>query len=293
MIGYARQPKCDMSLLWATRSESRHGVSLLRQRGAHRSAYTEDFTALQEATISLDIARLTGQLEALLHETVDGHTLEARSDTALGEVVHSHAALLERIAALSRTATVSLEILEPNTVEAGAGEGAAPRLPIPSPRCAHGVDVREIRAPGPRPRVVDDGIRYSALITNHLYIRDGAEVVLIAPPELADRWAGFWSTHPALVNYCTVLFQNAWKQALPSASSAPTGVCELLSAEDTELLEQLLSGLTDTSIARALGISLRTVQRRAQALQRRLGVTSRFQLGLRVGLGDPSTQRVG
>ena len=123
-------------------------------------------------------------------------------------------------------------------------------------------------------------------MTNRIYIRDSTEVVLVATPDKRAQWAGLRANHPALVGYFSTLFENLWAQALPATQQPTTLAGEALSGEDLELLELLLSGLTDTSIARSLGVSLRTVQRRAQTLQRRLGVSGRFQLGLRVGLGE-------
>ena len=43
----------------------------------------------------------------------------------------------------------------------------------------------------------------------------------------------------------------------------------------------LAAGQTDTAIARAFEVSERTVQRRVQALLLELGVTSRFQAGVK------------
>ncbi|MEH1126371.1 helix-turn-helix domain-containing protein [Micromonospora sp. CPCC 206061] len=46
------------------------------------------------------------------------------------------------------------------------------------------------------------------------------------------------------------------------------------------LLGLLAAGLTDEAIARTLGVSLRTIQRRIHDLLLELGVTTRFQAGL-------------
>ena len=46
-----------------------------------------------------------------------------------------------------------------------------------------------------------------------------------------------------------------------------------------EILRLLAAGQKDESVARALGVSVRTVQRKIQTLQRGFGAASRFQLG--------------
>lgn len=54
-----------------------------------------------------------------------------------------------------------------------------------------------------------------------------------------------------------------------------------LEREDHDLLRHLVLGVTDQAIAREMGISTRTVTRRVSRLQERLGVSTRFQLGVR------------
>jgi DNA-binding NarL/FixJ family response regulator len=45
----------------------------------------------------------------------------------------------------------------------------------------------------------------------------------------------------------------------------------------------LAAGLKDDAIARRLGVSTNTVRRRITALSQRLGVSTRFQIGLALG----------
>jgi DNA-binding NarL/FixJ family response regulator len=45
----------------------------------------------------------------------------------------------------------------------------------------------------------------------------------------------------------------------------------------------LATGLTDEAISVRLGISTRTIRRRLAAIMRRLGVRTRFQLGVYLG----------
>lgn len=67
---------------------------------------------------------------------------------------------------------------------------------------------------------------------------------------------------------------------------------EILSKREEELVRLLLDGHTDTSAARRLRVSPRTVTTILRGLMDRLSVNSRFQLGVSLGrqmaLGDPT-----
>ena len=82
-----------------------------------------------------------------------------------------------------------------------------------------------------------------------------------------------------LVAALTAMFQSAWDRAIAVPGlEAGGGEDEL--GERRLLLHQLTRGAKDEQIARALGISLRTVRRRVAAIMEDLGATSRFQAGV-------------
>lgn len=83
--------------------------------------------------------------------------------------------------------------------------------------------------------------------------------------------------HPSgLLEALGSLFEVLWTQAQPlhGARGGP-------GPDDARLLALLTTGLTDPVMARQLGISHRTFQRRLRALMTRAGATTRFQLGAR------------
>lgn len=83
--------------------------------------------------------------------------------------------------------------------------------------------------------------------------------------------------HPStLLDAVIALFESEWRRATPVREAAPDGH----GSPDSALLGLLAAGLTDESIARALEVGLRTVQRRISELMRELNVVTRFQLGL-------------
>lgn len=84
---------------------------------------------------------------------------------------------------------------------------------------------------------------------------------------------------PALVRSMTLLFESLWTQALVvPGMGTPQDPDD--DAARRLLLDQLARGAKDEQIARALGISLRTVRRRVSELMVELNATSRFQAGV-------------
>ncbi|WP_020385692.1 hypothetical protein [Kribbella catacumbae] len=74
------------------------------------------------------------------------------------------------------------------------------------------------------------------------------------------------------------LFERLWECSLPAAADDQ--------AEAHLLTSLLLSGLTDHAIARQLGVSPRTTQRKLAALMHELGARTRFQAGAQAALRD-------
>jgi hypothetical protein len=92
--------------------------------------------------------------------------------------------------------------------------------------------------------------------------------------------------HPsALLQALGALFESLWSRALPLPLSGEEVVAEdRPSREEARLLALLTTGLPDVVIARQLGLSYRTYQRRLHELMSRLGAETRFQAGVRAVL---------
>lgn len=99
-------------------------------------------------------------------------------------------------------------------------------------------------------------------------------VVPLDPESPADGALFVWSA-PLLRSFLA-LFTSLWEQARPL--SAP--VVEGLAPREAGLLELLAAGLKDETVARHLGVSVRTVRRESAALLDRLGAQTRFQAGV-------------
>ncbi|MGM0781975.1 MAG: LuxR family transcriptional regulator [Actinomycetota bacterium] len=90
-----------------------------------------------------------------------------------------------------------------------------------------------------------------------------------------------------LVDTFVRLFELQWELALPIADVARGGDDgadgrggDVLTEVERRLVAMLSSGMTDEAMARAIGLSHRTVQRRLADLARRVGAEGRFQLGV-------------
>lgn len=90
------------------------------------------------------------------------------------------------------------------------------------------------------------------------------------------------AVHPsAMLDALGALFEALWRTALPiPAPTAKLASASSLSPEDARLIALLTAGLPDQAVARQLGLSYRTFQRRLGALIEHLGVRTRFQAGL-------------
>ncbi|WP_231493891.1 LuxR C-terminal-related transcriptional regulator [Nocardiopsis sp. CNT312] len=75
------------------------------------------------------------------------------------------------------------------------------------------------------------------------------------------------------------LYEYVWGEASPLGSRAPRGR-HGLSAQEQAVVNLLAEGSTDETIARRLGVSVRTARRITADLSRRLGARSRFQAGV-------------
>ncbi|TDD03594.1 MarR family transcriptional regulator [Nonomuraea deserti] len=88
--------------------------------------------------------------------------------------------------------------------------------------------------------------------------------------------------HPsALLDALVGLFETLWRAAVPLRLTSGEALEPEMwpQAPDAEVLALLAAGMKDDAIARQLGLSPRTVQRRVQVLCERLGARTRFHAG--------------
>jgi len=139
-------------------------------------------------------------------------------------------------------------------------------------------EVQELLRRGEQSRVV-------AHLPLKLAIADG-EVALISLTHDSDRVDALVTHSRPLIEALTELFEYHWARALPVGDSErrPTQLGTTPprspSTEERALLSLIGAGLKDETIARQLGISVRTLRRRTQDLFADLGADNRFQAGV-------------
>ncbi|MGW8568110.1 hypothetical protein [Isoptericola sp. NPDC055881] len=135
------------------------------------------------------------------------------------------------------------------------------------------VDAYYLQEPGAL-RKLDDWlaagqeIRVSDEALPKVLVADGSVAMAKVAPDAAVVLRG------PLAGLAQALFEATWRGArpyLPGGAEIP--------AEDAQLLQLMLAGLTDVAMAKQLGTSQRTVQRRLRALMDSAHVTTRVQLG--------------
>ena len=84
--------------------------------------------------------------------------------------------------------------------------------------------------------------------------------------------------HQSMVMALTLMFEGLWEKAMPVPGLDGRPYDEGTGGQRL-LLSQLAGGAKDEQIARAMGLSVRTVRRRVADLLDELGVSSRFQAG--------------
>lgn len=116
-------------------------------------------------------------------------------------------------------------------------------------------------------------IRVVPALPVELYLLDDRLALIL----LADGRAAILQPCGLLDAYLE-LFEGLWERALPAVPDE--------GAETRLLTSLLLSGLSDQAIARELGVSPRTAQRKIAALMHDLGAQTRFQAGAQAALRD-------
>lgn len=121
-------------------------------------------------------------------------------------------------------------------------------------------------------------MRVSSLAPTRLLVRDSEEALVVTTSGPSNECTGVRVRSAWFARFLLDTFETIWDSALP-VSRERLHASRMLDSVEQEILELLATGLTDESIARLLGVSLRTIQRKVQGIQRSVGATSRFQLG--------------
>lgn len=197
-----------------------------------------------------------------------------------------------RMAELLCSARAEVVCVKPGDERRGSSERDL-IMPAELKAAERGVDVRaiypptQLLSPGVR-RLIDHHIRAGVVVrtaatpATTLTIIDRCVAVVIdhrnveIPPTLVVREA-------VLVYALHQLFESCWAHASDATSFLSDGAAKCIgevSAEERMVLQLLGDGLKDESVAKRLGISVRSVRRKISHLLRRLQADSRFQAGV-------------
>lgn len=104
----------------------------------------------------------------------------------------------------------------------------------------------------------------AALISENFGVNDGRRLVI---------------RQSSMIGALVMLFENLWERGMP-VPGLDGSVGDDRASDRRLLLDQLAAGAKDEQIARALGLSLRTVRRRVAEVLDELGAGSRFEAGV-------------
>jgi DNA-binding CsgD family transcriptional regulator len=138
-------------------------------------------------------------------------------------------------------------------------------------------DIREALAAGEQARVRPD-------LPTKLWIVDDKMAMIPISTRQNAIGASFVVRPCDLLDSLIALFEAEWERAIPLRSFLGGDRAGANDGEPDEtrtaVMACLAAGLTDESIARSLGCSLRTAQRHIRRLMQDLNVSSRFQAGM-------------
>ncbi|MFK0293509.1 LuxR C-terminal-related transcriptional regulator [Streptomyces sp. NPDC090442] len=99
-------------------------------------------------------------------------------------------------------------------------------------------------------------------------------------PDHRGTWGAVVIRQPSVVHFLCNLFEQSWALAQPFSDAAEDGLESVAKDLDRTILRLLAAGVKDETIARRLGMSLRTVRRHIADIMQMLGAESRFQAGV-------------
>ncbi|MCX5192875.1 LuxR C-terminal-related transcriptional regulator [Streptomyces sp. NBC_00249] len=121
-------------------------------------------------------------------------------------------------------------------------------------------------------------VRTAAVLPPRMVIYDRKTAIVPLDPETTRAGAMLLHSTGVVSALCD-LFEQVWKASMP-LDAAVAEQEEELTAQEAAILQLLADGHTDDTIARKLGVSVRTSRRITAKLTAQLGAKSRFQAGV-------------
>ncbi len=137
--------------------------------------------------------------------------------------------------------------------------------------------VREVGAHGGEVRTLDE-------FFERIFIIDQKMAILPASP---DRKTAVAVTEPAVVAFLTDMFERNWQRATQfTPSHAAVASSEVVPEIHVMIKRLLKEGVTDSAIAKRIGVSERTYHTHLARIRKELGAVNRVQLGYMLALED-------
>ena len=269
----------------------RSALSGLVERGL--AAQTSDtpvrYVAASPGVVESMISERLSELRSA-QAVLDGLASEYRSNSLaraaadLFEIVRGRDALRQTSLGLLSSAQFEvLNLVKPPIIAVQSDEGRQPneaakgRLIFETPALEHPGNLGAIQK-GLR---AQDEIRVHTKLPIKMLAIDRS-VALLPLAQQDTTPVGVLVRKSAILDALLALFEYVWATAIPlhvdSVNSPPPKGTSPLGDDDRRLLSLLLAGLTDEAIAVHRGTSVRTVQRKVQALMTLANVRTRMQL---------------
>lgn len=130
------------------------------------------------------------------------------------------------------------------------------------------------------PGAPGDQVRLHSALPTKLLIFDRELAILPLAHNVANATPAVIVVHRSgLLDTALALFEHYWESSLPLQVDEEPQESGLPSGDHQRILALMLAGASDDAIARQLGVSLRTVERRVRELMDKAGVKTRVQLG--------------
>lgn len=288
---------CDL-----TRVQIRTALAELERKAmvSRRSGSSSEY---QPAPPDMVVEALISAREEALHKTrLDARELrslqrvspEQTQVTELVEVLTSREAYAERWAQLQGSTRKSLEVfVRPPFAQLQVEDSEQPQTALLGRHVAsRGIyDEAALQHPG----VLEHAVRMAALgeharVVSELPMklsladRSTALVPFVQSDPAATVDAGLVVHKSTLLDALIALFELYWERGTELRLTGPNEVPgSRETADEDTVLTLMAAGYKDDAIASQLGVSTPTVRRRINAVQQRLKVTTRFQVGLALG----------
>ncbi|WP_329026340.1 LuxR C-terminal-related transcriptional regulator [Streptomyces sp. NBC_00690] len=120
-------------------------------------------------------------------------------------------------------------------------------------------------------------VRTLAEVFERLIVLDREVAYIPVSDQRAD--AALEIRHPGMVRFICLFFESAWSRSLPVHGESRPRPPRVTQEVQQAILRAVVSGDTDDSIARRLGMSRRSVSEHIRKVSQQLGSSSRAQLG--------------